>query len=311
MTHLMPNPPEPHHHTPVAIVGGGPVGLALALFLDRHNVASVVFNTEAETRWHPKGSTHNARTMEHYRRLGIAAQLRQLGLPQDYPGDVAYFTRFNAYELARLPMPSAAQKAQAVASSHKLDQQPEPLLRANQMYIEAFLLEHVRTRRNVTLRFGWEVTSFEQNADGVSVSAQSRDDGRSEVWRAAYLVGCDGGRSFVRRQLGIRYAGWEALQQAYLGGRMISSHIPHAHLLSGHPGQPTRVPALGDQPAIARPARRARRPRGVPALHAGLRSGDGTGPRGGAAHGPHMLRRGASRGGDRLAALDRGCRAGR
>jgi 2-polyprenyl-6-methoxyphenol hydroxylase-like FAD-dependent oxidoreductase len=222
---LIPDPPERHHHTPVAIVGGGPVGLALALFLDRHNVASVVFNTEAETRWHPKGSTHNARTMEHYRRLGIAAQLRQLGLPQDYPGDVAYFTRFNAHELARLPMPSAAQKAQAVASSHKLDQQPEPLLRANQMYVEAFLLEHVRTRRNITLRLGWEVTSVVQNADGVSLSAQSRADGRGETWRAVYLVGCDGGRSFVRRQLGIRYAGWETLQQAYFGGRMISSHI--------------------------------------------------------------------------------------
>ena len=57
---------------PVAIVGGGPVGLMLALFLDHYGVRSVVFNGEPEVRWHPKGSTHNSRTMEHHRRLGLA-----------------------------------------------------------------------------------------------------------------------------------------------------------------------------------------------------------------------------------------------
>src|SRR5215207_8333825 len=151
------------NQTPIAIVGGGPVGLALALFLDRYDVPCVVFNTETETRWHPKGSTHNSRTMEHYRTLGISPALRKLGLPDDHPGDVAYFTRFNAYELARLEMPSAAQKAQHVAASDKLDQIPEPVLRANQMYVEAFLFDHVRKRGNITLRFGWTVTDFAQD----------------------------------------------------------------------------------------------------------------------------------------------------
>src|SRR5262245_27981450 len=140
----------PLARTPIAIVGGGPVGLALALFLDRYDVHSDVFNTETETRWHPKGSTHNSRTMEHDRTLGIAPALRKLGLPEDHPGDVAYFTRFNAYELARLQMPSAAQKARDVAISDKLDQIPEPVLRANQMYVEAFLIDHVRKRGNIT-----------------------------------------------------------------------------------------------------------------------------------------------------------------
>lgn len=63
---------------PVAIVGGGPVGLMLALFLDRHGVRSAVFNTEPSVRIHPKGSTHNSRTMEHYRRLGFAPRVRAL-----------------------------------------------------------------------------------------------------------------------------------------------------------------------------------------------------------------------------------------
>ncbi|MFZ5691258.1 MAG: FAD-dependent monooxygenase [Pseudomonadota bacterium] len=210
---------------PVAIVGGGPVGLALALMLDHHGVASVVFNIETNTRWHPKGSTQNARTMEHYRRLGFAHELRTLGLPPEHSGDVAYFTRFNAHELARLKMPSGAEKARAVAHAGKLDQYPEPLLRANQMYVEAFLLEEARRRERITLRFGWEVTDFAQDSDGVTLHARATNGGSEERWRADYLIGCDGGRSFVRRSLGIRCAGEDTLQQAYFGGRMFASYL--------------------------------------------------------------------------------------
>ncbi|HEY5215791.1 MAG TPA: FAD-dependent monooxygenase, partial [Pseudolabrys sp.] len=125
---------------PVAIVGGGPVGLVLALLLDMYGVRSVLFNTEETTRWHPKGSSQGARTMEHFRRLGIAGEVRKMGLPADHPTDVIYFTRFGGYELARLPMPSAAEKLKAIAAAPKTDQVPEPLHRANQMYIEKFLL---------------------------------------------------------------------------------------------------------------------------------------------------------------------------
>jgi 2-polyprenyl-6-methoxyphenol hydroxylase-like FAD-dependent oxidoreductase len=197
----------------------------LALFLDRHGIKSVVFNNEANTRWHPKGSTHNSRSMEHHRRLGLAPQIRALGLPADHPTDVAYFTRFNAYELARLRMPSSAEKMAAVAASSRFDQTPEPIHRGNQMYVERFLFDHATTRPNITLRFGHEVTSFDQDKDGVTLTAERVSDGQSESWRADYLVGCDGGRSFVRRTLGIRYAGEDTLRQDYFGGRMFSTYL--------------------------------------------------------------------------------------
>ena len=71
-----------------------------------YGVQSTVFNTEAETRWHPKGNIHNARTMELFRKLGLADKIRALGLPGDHPFDVAYFTRLNAYEIARGRTPS-------------------------------------------------------------------------------------------------------------------------------------------------------------------------------------------------------------
>ncbi|MDB5602548.1 MAG: monooxygenase [Xanthobacteraceae bacterium] len=231
----MPVPSESSHSIPIAIVGGGPVGLMLALFLDRHGVRSVVFNLEEQVRQHPKGSTQNARTMEHYRRLGISSQIRSFGLPADHPTDVAYFTRFNADELARLPMPSEGDKMRAVAASGRTDQVPEPILRANQMYVEAFLLDHARSRPNVTLRFGSEVTSFRQDTSGVTLEAQNLS-GETETWRALYLAGCDGGRSFVRRSLGIQYEGYAQLEQAFFGGRMFSTYLRAPTLYRDHLG---------------------------------------------------------------------------
>ena len=217
-------------HMPIAIIGGGPVGLMLALLLDKHGVRSVLFNIEETTRWHPKGSSQGARTMEHYRRLGIGDRVRALGLPADHPTDVIYFTRFGGLELARLSMPSAAEKLQAIAVASKTDQVPEPLHRANQMYVEKFLFEHVRTRPNIVDRFGWRVEEFSDDGDGVTINAVRERDGSHEIWRTAYLAGCDGGQGMVRRALDIHYSG-ESLQQAYMGGRMFSTHV--------------RVPTLG------------------------------------------------------------------
>ena len=224
--------PNPELSTiPVAIVGGGPVGLVLALFLDRYSVRCVLLNTDDGSRQHPKGSTQNARTLEHFRSLGISERVRKLGLPADHPTDVAYFTRFNAWELCRIRMPSESDKMRAVAAAPVTDQMPEPLLRANQTYVEAFLLGHARTRPNITLRFGWEVEELAADSEGVTLQAKAATGGVRESWRAQYLVGCDGARSFVRRALGTVYRGFDALQQAYMGGCMIASHVRAPTLL--------------------------------------------------------------------------------
>jgi 2-polyprenyl-6-methoxyphenol hydroxylase-like FAD-dependent oxidoreductase len=199
--------------------------MLLALFLDRYGVRSVVFNTDDGVRTHPRGSAQNPRTMEHYRRLGISGAVRKLGLPPDHPKDAAYFTRLSGWEIARYRMPSEIELARLSAATQVTDQIPEPILRANQIRVLDFLLKHARKRSNIELRFGWQADHFSQDANGVSLTARRVTDGQSEQWRALYLVGCDGGQSAVRRSLGIRYSGYDRLEQAYLGGRMISTFL--------------------------------------------------------------------------------------
>jgi 2-polyprenyl-6-methoxyphenol hydroxylase-like FAD-dependent oxidoreductase len=232
MTAAMPK--SAVQNIPVAIAGGGPVGLLLALFLDFYGVRSVVFNSEPKPRHHPKGSTHNSRTMEHHRRLGIAPRVRELSLPIDRPTDVSYHTRLTGWELARLSMPSEAEKRRAVAAAAATDQVPEPLLRANQMYVETFLLAHARTRKNIAVHFGVPVTAFEEDDDGVTVQAEAVAGGERETWRAQYLVGCDGGRSYVRRALALRYHGFAKLDSPHYGGRMNATYLRAPTLYRDH-----------------------------------------------------------------------------
>ena len=210
--------------TPVLIVGGGPVGMNLALNLDALGVPCTVVNTEPRTRWHPKGSTQNTRTMEHYRRLGLARKIRALGLPPEYPTDVGYFTRLNGWEISRVVMPSEAEKQRRLAHVAASDQVPEPILRCNQMYVETFLFEHLKTVANIELRFGWRTVEWTQHADRVAATIEEVATGRRENYTCAFLVGCDGGQGEVRRSLGIRYGGESTRDQAYLGRTMVATH---------------------------------------------------------------------------------------
>ncbi|HEY3920223.1 MAG TPA: FAD-dependent monooxygenase [Stellaceae bacterium] len=212
---------------PVIIVGGGPVGMTLAMSLHALGVGCVIVNTEVSPRWHPKGSTQNARTMEIYRRLGISETLRSMGLAQDYPLDIGYFTRLTGWELTRIEQPSEREKQARVAAAGPTDQVPEPLLRLNQMICEDFLFKHIQTLAGIDVRFGWQCTSFTPRTDGIGAEIEHVESGRKQRIEAEYIVGCDGGRGLVRRQLGVKYGGDSANpdRPAYLNGPMVSTYV--------------------------------------------------------------------------------------
>jgi 2-polyprenyl-6-methoxyphenol hydroxylase-like FAD-dependent oxidoreductase len=226
---------------PIGIVGAGPVGMVLALFLARYGVRTTLFNLDTHSRWHPKGSTHNARTMEHYRRLGLSPEIRGIGLPADHPTDVVYLTRLNGWELARQTLPSEAEKQARVRASPAADQTPEPLLRTNQMYVEGLLFDKVSHHPMIECRFGWRAVAMDQDDGGVSLAAEPVDGGAREEWRFGYLVGCDGGQSFVRRNLAIRYGGFANLEQAFMGGPMIATYLRLPTLLKDIIGRDKRA----------------------------------------------------------------------
>ena len=212
-------------HMPVVIVGGGPVGMVLALSLAAFNVRTMLVNTEPSSRWFPKGSTHNARTMEHYRRLGLAHDIRKLGLPADHPTDVGFFTALNGWEPGRIAMSSEREKTAALASASPTDQIPEPIFRCNQMYVEAELLKRIQTLDMVESRFGWRCVEIADSQDRIDVVIENTETGRRETVTCDYLAGCDGPQSMVRRHLGISYRGDTPEEQSYGSGATVATHL--------------------------------------------------------------------------------------
>ncbi|MEA2980345.1 MAG: hypothetical protein QOF09_2168 [Alphaproteobacteria bacterium] len=210
---------------PVVVVGGGPVGMGLALQLATLNVPCLIVNRQPDSGWHPKGNTHNSRTMEHYRRLGLAEGIRALGLPRNHPTDVGYFTTLSGPEIARIPMPSEAEKMEKVRNAAPSDQVVEPIFRCNQMYVERFLFERVRSTPGIECKYGWECVDWEDQGDKVRVELAEISTSRRTTIECDYLAGCDGGQGIVRKNLGIRYTGDPYRDQAYAGGLTASTFI--------------------------------------------------------------------------------------
>ena len=211
-------------HHPVLIAGGGPCGLMLAIELARRGVGVLLVNDRPGTAFNPQANATQARTMEHYRRLGFADEIRALGMPDDYPTDIAYFTRFAEYELARFHLPSAKEARAWVAGLSGSWSAAELPHRVSQKFVEAVLRRQAEAA-GATLLYGWQLTGFEEGADGVSATIEAADGSGRRGLRADYLVGADGPRSFVRAGLGIRYAGASGVPRDFMGGRMLALYL--------------------------------------------------------------------------------------
>jgi 2-polyprenyl-6-methoxyphenol hydroxylase-like FAD-dependent oxidoreductase len=191
--------------TQVLIVGAGPVGLTLAIDLAQRGVRATLVERNPTSIQLPKMERCNARTMEIFRRLGIAERVRDAGLPREAPMDVFLAGSMAAREaIVHLPYPSVAVAKAAIAANN--DGRPlEPYQLISQYTLEPLLRAIAETYPQLTIRFGCEMTAFDEEAAGVV--ATLRSSGSTETIRATYIVGCDGGASTVRKQLGIELAG--------------------------------------------------------------------------------------------------------
>ena len=211
--------------TEVLIAGGGPCGLMLANELGRRGVRTLLLEPKPGTAFNPQANATQARTMEHFRRLGFADEIREQGLPADHPTDIAYFTRFSQHELARLRLPTAGQAAATIKRLGGSWSAAELPHRVSQKFVEATLLRHARACPSVEMRHGWRLSAFDDRTTDVLAQIESVDGASTASVTAKYLVGVDGARSLVRRQLGIEYGGATGFKREFMGGKMFAIYL--------------------------------------------------------------------------------------
>jgi 2-polyprenyl-6-methoxyphenol hydroxylase-like FAD-dependent oxidoreductase len=220
----------------VLIVGAGPVGLTLAIDLAWRGIDVTVVETRAPAAPpEPKCNHVAARTMEIFRRLGLAEKVRNAGLPADYPHDIAYRTSFTGHELTRIPIPCRRDRFTMKDGPDCNWPTPEPPHRINQIFLEPILFEHaaVQPRIRIINRTSVEDVRIED----LSASATLRDLDIGTVRRLScrYLIGCDGARSVVRKAIGAELAGDAVVQ------RVQSTYIRAPDLI----GRQQHAPAWG------------------------------------------------------------------
>jgi 2-polyprenyl-6-methoxyphenol hydroxylase-like FAD-dependent oxidoreductase len=190
--------------TRVLIAGGGPVGLVLALELEHRGIDAILVERNPTTTRHPKMDVTNGRSLEHFRRLGIADEIRAHGVPQDHPMTVVWCTRVAEWELARFEYPSVDWGRDVIRYVNDGSLPLEPDMRISQVVLEPVLKDILEKRApHIDVRFGHGLESFEQDADGVTAVVRDTRTGDAESVRCAYLAGCDGAGSVARQTLGI------------------------------------------------------------------------------------------------------------
>ncbi|MFI5957357.1 FAD-dependent monooxygenase [Cryptosporangium sp. NPDC051539] len=185
---------------PVIIAGGGPVGMSLAIDLALRGVPSIVL--ERRTKGRPfllRTNMTNVRSMEHFRRWGIAEELRKNDpVPDEIQRDVSFVTRLNGHLILNLP--------RTYEWSEPLPFASEVAEWAPNEGIEKTLWSRVDELALIDYRFENEVQTFRQDDAGVSVEVTDKD-GASLILRGDYLVLSDGSRGNLRRVLNVRHEG--------------------------------------------------------------------------------------------------------
>jgi len=198
----------------VLVVGGGPVGTTLAMDLAWRGIAVLVL--EQRRRDEPPSVKCNhvaARSMEVFRRLGVVQTVRDAGLPPDFPNDISFRTTFVGPEFARIPIPCRRDRYNATEGPDTWWPTPEPPHRINQIFLEPVLVDHAAAMPAVTFRHRTRVLGFSQSSDGVLTEAEDLDSGERLLIDSEYMIGCDGGHSEIRRQIGAKLTGDAVVQR--------------------------------------------------------------------------------------------------
>jgi 2-polyprenyl-6-methoxyphenol hydroxylase-like FAD-dependent oxidoreductase len=198
----------------VLIVGAGPVGLTLAIDLAWRGIDVTVVEMRARAAPpEPKCNHVAARTMEIFRRLGLADKVRNAGLPADYPHDISYRTSFTGRELTRIEIPCRRDRFTRKDGPDCNWPTPEPPHRINQIFLEPILFEHAAAQPHI--RIINRTAAEDVVVEDKSARADLRDLDTGAVTRVEcrFLIGCDGARSVVRKAIGAELTGDAVIQR--------------------------------------------------------------------------------------------------
>ena len=185
---------------PVLVVGGGPVGLALAGDLGWRGMACALVEQSDGSIYQPRMDLVGVRTMEFCRRWGFVPAVEGSPYPRDYAQDNIYLTSLTGYELGRERFPGIGQAPPPKESPQRRERCPQNMF-------DPILRGFAASQNNVALRYRTRLVSFTQNADLVTAVVENAETGTREEILARYIVGCDGARSLVRETLGIAMQG--------------------------------------------------------------------------------------------------------
>ena len=220
-------------NTSVLVVGAGPVGLTLAIDLASRGVATTI--VEIRCAGEPpnvKCNQVSARSMEVFRRLGLANQIRNTGLPAEYRHDVSCCVSVTGAELSRIKLPSRIGRIRGEEGEDSSWPTAEFPHRINQLFLEPLLFAHAAVQPLIRILNRAQFEEFAQGADGVTAVARNLDNGERITITGRYLVGCDGGRSTVRHSIGAKFVGTPVVQ------RVQSTYFRAPKLIGMLPGEP-------------------------------------------------------------------------
>ena len=161
----------------------------------------------------PKCNHVAARTMEIFRRLGLAEKVRNAGLPADYPHDISYRTAFTGPELTRIRIPCRRDRFTAKDGPDCNWPTPEPPHRINQIFLEPILFEHAAAHPRIRIINRTSVEQVVVEDSSATVEVRDLDTGGITRQSYRYLIGCDGARSVVRKAIGAELAGDAIVQR--------------------------------------------------------------------------------------------------
>jgi 2-polyprenyl-6-methoxyphenol hydroxylase-like FAD-dependent oxidoreductase len=180
----------------VLVVGGGPVGLALALDLGMRGVSTLLVERRDGTVSVPKMGYLNPRTMEFCRRWGVAAEIKRHGWPAHLSRNVLWLTSLTGKKIAGFDYPSYDELG-------VLDYTPEGGRRCSQLYFDPILLNRLRQEPSVDIRLLTKLESLEDTGTAIRATLRNTQTGATEIVTAQYAAACDGSESTIRSSLGV------------------------------------------------------------------------------------------------------------